>query len=87
MLAQVATTLRERQALRVGFNSEGEVEGGTIVLDENCSVSIYYLIFPRSLLYCRLSYPHIIPAAPVGPRLTTFSNLTGDVTDDDGNQQ
>ena len=38
MLARVAATLRERQAIRLAINPEGE-EGGTLVLHENCNVS------------------------------------------------
>ncbi|WEW58768.1 hypothetical protein PRK78_004236 [Emydomyces testavorans] len=38
MLARLAASLRERQAIRVGFNTTEGGEGGTIVLDENCSV-------------------------------------------------
>ena len=68
MLAQVAATLRERQALRVGFNSEGDVEGGTIVLDENCSVSIYF-VFPILLPYAvpssYLNFPRLMEANDV----------------------
>ncbi|KAL1956851.1 hypothetical protein VTO42DRAFT_6699 [Malbranchea cinnamomea] len=37
MLLRVAATLRERQAIRLGVNPEGE-EGGTIILSENCNV-------------------------------------------------
>jgi hypothetical protein len=42
MLARLAATLRERQALRGGMDGPvgTEIEGGTIVLDENCSVSL-----------------------------------------------
>ena len=47
MLARLAATLRERQALRGGLDGPGgaEIEGGTIVLDENCSVSFAFLLF------------------------------------------
>ena len=38
MLARVAATLRERQAIRLAINPEGE-EGGALVLHENCNVS------------------------------------------------
>lgn len=51
MLARLATTLRERQAVRVGVNPGGEDEGGTIVLDENCTVSSPTYLFLGVLLY------------------------------------
>ncbi|KMU86457.1 WD repeat containing protein [Coccidioides immitis H538.4] len=37
MLARLAASLRERQAIRVGFNTTEGEEGGRIVLDENCN--------------------------------------------------
>ena len=48
MLARLAATLRERQALRGGLDGPGgaDIEGGTIVLDENCSVSLRLLTSP-----------------------------------------
>lgn len=50
MLARVAATLRERQAIRLAINPEGE-EGGTVVLHENCNVSIWHHFEPlQSLL-------------------------------------
>jgi hypothetical protein len=39
MLARVEAFLRERHPFRVAVNADGEMEGGEIVLDENCSVS------------------------------------------------
>ncbi|PGH16069.1 hypothetical protein AJ79_02049 [Helicocarpus griseus UAMH5409] len=39
MLARLAATLRERQVIRGAMESPEGIEGGTIVLDENCSVS------------------------------------------------
>nr|KMM70291.1 WD repeat-containing protein [Coccidioides posadasii RMSCC 3488] len=38
MLARLAASLRERQAIRVGFNTTEGEEGGRIVLDENCNL-------------------------------------------------
>lgn len=55
MLARLAATLRERQAIGGGIAAlGGDVgEGTTIVLDENCNVSLFQYIPPRLTLRFR----------------------------------